>query len=89
MSPRFEWQLFYAMAFGLLVSVAVGPHPACSAAALGLLIAHRLVDKYFHDTLFDQNRRDIEQLRADFGKIKTKQEQAGLKAAFGHPNGQG
>lgn len=71
----------------LIIAVAIGYNPACSAAALAILFAYRIAEKYFHNTFFDQSRRELAQLRIDFTKVKEKQDKLDLKGAFGGKNG--
>lgn len=89
MPSKYDWAIHHFSAAALLVAVAVGPHPASAVAALALLAAYRLCDRYLHNSFFDGHEKAIKQLSADFAKIKTKHDQAELKSAFGAKSGQG
>lgn len=89
MQSKHDWTLFHTSVAALLVSVALGPHPSSSVAALALLAAYRLCDRYLHNSFFDGHEKAIKQLSADFAKIKSKSDQEQLKTAFGARNGQG
>lgn len=59
-----------------------GNNPASSAVVVFLLLAYSIADKYFHDSFHDENKKEITQLKADYSKIKSKQDQMDLKGAF-------
>ena len=67
----------------LAVGSAIGPSPACSAAALLVCFAYTIAEKYFHDSYHDENKATIAQLKADYAKMKTKQDQIDARLAFG------
>jgi len=87
MPQKFKLIFFETALTVLLISIAIGPSPACSAAAFAVLLAYGIADKYFHDSFHDDNRKSIVQLKADYAKIKVKQDQSDLKSAFGGKNG--
>lgn len=60
----------------------IGYNPASSALVVFLLLAYSILDKYFHHSFHDESRKDIVQLKADFAKVKAKQDQSDLKGAF-------
>ncbi len=71
-----------SLVVALVVGAALGPSPACSALALLVLFSYKLADKYFHDNLHNETRRELAKLREDFTKVKAKQDQGDIKAAF-------
>lgn len=72
---------------GLCAAAAFGYHPWSATVALLIVLSHELGDRYFHDSLHDENRKSLAQLKADFAKLKEKQGAGDLKAAFGAKNG--
>lgn len=83
MLSKYDLILGQSLVTALVVSVALGSNPGCSAAAILALLAFRVADKYFHDSFHDANHSEIGLLKAELEKVKSKQSQLELRGALG------
>ncbi len=67
----------------LVGSVCLGRNPASSVAALAILAAYVIAEKYFSASFYDESIKKLEDVRADLAVLKTRQDKAELKTAFG------
>lgn len=80
-------ELEEALRVALVVGSILGDNPWACAGVILTFSALRIADKYFHHSFFDENRKQLNELRAEFIKIKSKQDKDDLKSAFGGKNG--
>ena len=89
MQDKHDWAIHQVSVVGLLLGAHFGRSPWASVAAVAVLFGARLVDRYLHNSFFDEHDRLIKQLATDLATVKAKQSQDGLKSAFKAPGGQG
>lgn len=83
--------IYTALEIALVVCIGsgLGHAPGCAVVALGLILFARLTEGYFKELVKNDvaemhiERQMIDTLKADFAKLKAKQDQADIKAAFG------